>query len=495
MKLIAPREDGAILAQPPFAQLPTLIKSNQKLLETSKVRIAGVPLGDFRQAAREEIIASAKQYLRGRHPDITCPIPPLSPETPLLMTGHQPELFHPGVWIKNFTLYGLAQRLNGIPLHLIVDNDLMKSVVIRAPVWNDDPTHARIVSIPFDEFAGAMPYECRRILNPRVFSSLPERVKALTGNWQFQPILDDVWGIVPSAHTTIGEIFSHWRRKVEHTWHCFNLELPVSWLAETQAFRHFALDIAQASGRFRVIYNRSVQAYRKRHRLRSMNHPVPELQNDELPFWGSPLADSRRNRFPDLNSTIRPRALTLTLFARVCLGDLFIHGIGGGAYDEVTDEIIQDFYGISPPAYQVVSATLLLPLPTQLATDAQVVSSQQRLRDLYWNPQRHISDEDLSRPEVHCLWLRRQQLIASEPPLQDHMARKEWFNANREVTKALRQWVAEAIEKEQHQLEQLKRQVTANALLRRRDYAWVLHPSDQLRTLAEKGISLDEMVT
>jgi len=27
---------------------------------------------------------------------------------------------------------------------------------------------------------------------------------------------------------------------------------------------------------------------------------------------------------------VRSRALTTTLFARVCLGDLFMHGLGGG---------------------------------------------------------------------------------------------------------------------------------------------------------------------
>ena len=32
----------------------------------------------------------------------------------------------------------------------------------------------------------------------------------------------------------------------------------------------------------------------------------------------------------DMGIYIRPRALTLTLFVRVCLGDFFIHGIGGG---------------------------------------------------------------------------------------------------------------------------------------------------------------------
>ena len=51
------------------------------------------------------------------------------------------------------------------------------------------------------------------------------------------------------------------------------------------------------------------------------------------------------------------------MYARLFLCDLFIHGIGGGKYDEVTDNIIRRYYGVEPPAYLVLSATLHLPLP------------------------------------------------------------------------------------------------------------------------------------
>ena len=56
---------------------------------------------------------------------------------------------------------------------------------------------------------------------------------------------------------------------------------------------------------------------------------------------------------------VRSRALTNTLYARLFLCDLFIHGIGGGKYDEVTDDMIRRYYGIEPPEYLVLSATSL----------------------------------------------------------------------------------------------------------------------------------------
>ena len=48
----------------------------------------------------------------------------------------------------------------------------------------------------------------------------------------------------------------------------------------------------------------------------------------------------RRSRLAELSSRgikLRTRALTTTLFARLVLSDMFLHGIGGAKYDQVTD--------------------------------------------------------------------------------------------------------------------------------------------------------------
>src|SRR5262249_37092291 len=154
--------------------------------------------------------------------------------------------------------------------------------------------------------------------------------------------------------------------------------------------------------------------YRKRYGIRSRNHPVPDLgcagEWCELPFWAWRSGERTRHRlfaktggrevelraglekWPALPNggdsapkkmvdafcrlerrglKVRSRALTNTLFARLFLADLFIHGIGGAKYDELTDDIIRRFYGLAPPAYMVLSATLRLPLPMFQATPEQ----------------------------------------------------------------------------------------------------------------------------
>ena len=58
---------------------------------------------------------------------------------------------------------------------------------------------------------------------------------------------------------------------------------------------------------------------------------------------------------------IRTRALSTTLFARLLLSDLFLHGIGGAKYDQVTNQIAEQFFGFALPEFAAVSATLRLP--------------------------------------------------------------------------------------------------------------------------------------
>jgi hypothetical protein len=94
--------------------------------------------------------------------------------------------------------------------------------------------------------------------------------------------------------------------------------------------------------------------------------------------------------------------LTLTIWARLFLADLFIHGIGGAKYDRISDAIIADYFGLEPPEMACVSATLLLDLPRPSTTPETIRGLRRSLRDLEWNPQRTLP----SSPSPLRAWLR-----------------------------------------------------------------------------------------
>lgn len=122
--------------------------------------------------------------------------------------------------------------------------------------------------------------------------------------WNFEPLLTRVWSEVErsaSRNSIIGECFAAARRSLERSWGCHNLELPISHLCKTESFAWFVCHILADLPRFHSIYNECVREHRRQHRIRSRNHPVPDLTQEdgwlELPFWGSHPCDEPRTAF------------------------------------------------------------------------------------------------------------------------------------------------------------------------------------------------------
>jgi hypothetical protein len=475
-KFRAPVGNGEVLAVPGFDAVPALVEENRRRLNREDVRIDGLSLRELRTLARREVLELENNPVTQAGLAAEPSLPRRTPDTdvPLLIAGHQPELSHPGVWVKHFALYGLATKVGGIGLNLIVDNDTLKSTSLRVPVFHEhDPLSVHLETPAFDTFVGEEPYESRRVLDEDLFGTFPVRTRSLWANWGYEPLLATDWRL----NGNVGETFTAMRRAREQGWGCNNLELRVGRLSQARAFARFARHILGDLSRFRSVYNTAVRAYREANDIHSRNHPAPELAEGEAPFWVQHAAGlrTRAGESSDIQQ-LRPRALTLTLFARVCLGDFFIHGIGGGKYDEVTDDIIRNYFGIEPPSYQVLSATLHLPLPGFPSTREDLKRAERLVRDLHWNPQRHLP------PGTAVDLIQRKAALARNEPLRaDHAARQAWFRALQETTEQLRPLVAEQIPDAEAEAARIRSEIRGNEVLRRRDFAWVLYPEAVLK--------------
>jgi hypothetical protein len=451
---------------------------------------------------------------------------PLTQVPSILMAGHQPELVHPGVWVKNFALNGLARRHGCVPVHLVVDNDAVKSVglhvpQVHVPLPPVEETPPHLTTIAFDRLGQDIPYEERVVQDESLFASFPDRVPR---DWGFKPIFDEFWTTVrqQSRRTKLlGERLAGARREWERRWGCNNLELPVSRISQTPSFAWFACHILSDLPRFHAVYNECTHAYRHAHGIRSRNHPVPDLAKDgewlETPFWAWGEGSTRRKRlmarpngeqielragneswpsislgttnsllraqcaifaWQDLERSglkVRPRALTNTLYARLFLCDLFIHGIGGAKYDELTDEIMRQFYGIEPPEFLVLSATLFLPFPHYPANAEDCLRLAHEERDLHWNPQRHVSLDSAAAKLV----LQKNAWINQQP--NERADRRERFRMLRELTEHLRSFTSEHEERIRRERNCSELEVAANSVLLRRDYSFCLYPEEMLR--------------
>jgi hypothetical protein len=485
----APAEDGGLLIEPPPDRVGELLATNRARLNTSSVRIAGIPLIEFRSRAVDEITNAARQYL-GEAGAIPAGMG-------LFVAGHQPEFFHPGVWVKNFVLNGYAKRNAEIPLNLIVDNDSLHPPVVRVPGPADAPEHVHAVAVEYDRLGRDLPYEEYRIADRTIFDSFPERLRVAIRGWKFEPIAFATWPKLQAEldrGVSFAEAVSRVRRGIERDWGVTNLELPVGKLAETRAFGQFVRAIIDDLPRFVDCYNTAIRSYRVANHVRSENHPAPELVVRggvlEAPFWAWRSGSARRERVFVRNGTLlagdmpiassgwklRPRALTLTLFVRLCVADLFVHGIGGAKYDEVTDEIMRRFFNLEPPAYLVATATLRLPLPRFLASAADLQSAERHLRDLEWNPQRF----EATQKRFPNLVTDKTRLIESEPATTPE--RRAWFRRLQEITREMRPAVAAELDRARQSLEHVHAELAANAVLANREYAWLLFPAEMLQS-------------
>ncbi len=376
----APKHDGATLIWPDPSLLIRQTHHNaKKLASAAHVRIQNTPLPVLRRELRTFI----------GHDDAR----------PLIATGHQTELYHPGVWVKLCLIDALAQKLSGDAYHVAVDTDAPKHLSIRWPgtalPLTDDP------QLTAAAWSGLL-----QTPTPAHLRELEASVSAASQSWKFssllpefldqtRPLLLDVPNL--SAAVTNSTHRLDWSLGLRHH------ALLASPLWESGPYLAFAHHLMAKADEFSSYYNSALATYRKTHKLRSEARPMPNLTRTddacEVPFWLDHLWDGSRDRATvqhrdgqwtlQLNQgeffafdqkleageaastlsrflrrhslRLSPRALTLTMFVRLVMADQFVHGIGGGRYDQVTDEVILKHFGLEPPAFSVTTGTLYWP--------------------------------------------------------------------------------------------------------------------------------------
>ena len=515
----APVESGQKLAVPPWNELGSLLTANVRRRSAVDLEIAGQSLAALAVEARDECLARARSYVGAYAANAVEPVG--DPRRPIILTGHQPGLVHPGVWVKNFAAAALAAEHGATACHLIIDADACRSTAIHVPTGSvDEP---RLASVEFDLPGSAMPWEERAIRDGDCWRSFPQRTRRATTPLLAEMFLDQWWPLAverASATGLVGASLAQARHLAELGWGSRNLELPQSQMCQTTAFRRFAVHLLAQLPRFVAVHNGVLADYRRAHRLRNHVHPAPNLAEDapwlEAPFWLWSPADPRRRplfvrrqgdeavlsdrvgftgslSLDDVAAAIgqlgdweaegvklRSRALITTLFARLVLSDLFLHGIGGAKYDEATDAISEGFFGVAPPAYAALSGTLHLPIDHPAGGPDRVRSLQGRLRDLQYHPERfaaELTGADADRDRgLQLAGLKRQSAALPKTPenatsrhaaiAESNQGLRELFTKHREQTEAE---LAHAIARRR-----------ANRVLDSREYAFCLFPRNLL---------------
>ena len=522
-KLRAPQEDGAALIDPPLEQAAAILKANRNDRQGQDYDLQGRSLLEVSRESRRELLEKARQWT-SQYRDVD--LAPVGPSTPILLAGHQPQLFHPGVWLKNFALGALAREHEGVGINLLIDSDTLKTPSVRVPGGSVARPH--VAEIAMDRAGAVVPYEERAIVDRRLFRDFGRRATEQIATLVPDPLVRDYWPMVVERMDqtdNLGACLAQSRHQLEGRWGLATLEIPQSWVCGMRSHGWFAAHLLAQLPRLRQVYNEVVEEYRRVHRIRSRAHPVPNLAQEgpwlEAPFWiwtaeaprrrrlfashrrreivlsdrqglkiGLPLSadgDARAavDRLAELGREgirIRCRALATTLWARLALGDLFVHGIGGAKYDQVTDGLIRRFFGLDPPGFLVLSATLHLPVDHRPTTVDQLRAIEHRLRELTYHPECYINGtgevggpggEDVAQlVGAKARWIR----TASTPENA-----RDRYREIRRINGALQPCVARLRERLGEERRETARALTSEAILSAREYAFCLFPEKTFR--------------
>lgn len=523
--LRAPAGDGETVVDPPLPELREAVERNRNELQHGQYDVQGRPLADLSTDARAELFVKALRYT-SQYRNVAARWLVVSPvtEVPFVLSGHQPELFHPGVWYKNFVLGTLAKKVRGVGIHLLIDSDTCRTASIRVPTGSVE--HPRVEAVAYDEPAAEVPYEERTIRDAAKFSTFAERVSSLIRPFVRDPIVAELWQLVMERNPSqknLGLRLAQGRHALEESWQNQTLELPQSAVCELPEFAWFVAHILAHLPRFSAAYNDALALYRRAHRLRGHAQPVPDLDSSdgwlEAPFWiwssedperralyarqsgeelvitdrsnhtiSLPLtadgdAESAAGQLSELVSRgikIRTRALTTTLFARLVLSDLFLHGIGGAKYDQVTDHIVRLFFGFEPPEFATVSATLRLPVAHEFADSSAAGRWERQLRELRYHPEQFIQTNGQAPADAAELVATKRRWVETAKTGENARERHLEIAAANHGLQPFVAMLREQAEREQAELLHRKRD---EAILKSREYSFCLYPRQHFDTL------------
>ncbi|MGC8624847.1 MAG: hypothetical protein ACP5VQ_06235 [Phycisphaerae bacterium] len=525
--IIVPRRHGVILIEPPAAKLATFLAATGPGV-IRPATLSGAPIKAIANLARQELLDAVIRFARetGFEPPSTH-----TATNSWVITGHQVEFYHPGVWTKVILADALSRRTQALAIDLLVDHDTVEHLGFAVPEWDGDRLGRKMVTWTQ---ASALPAE---------FLESPQR------EWKFR-WLEDLRQF-PLAETDSMRQFlaalaadstlryvawmSRARRSFEQSLGINVQHAPCGYICAGVAWHSFVLAWLRHARDWCKTYNIALDQYRLEQNITNSGRPMPNLamaqQEMELPFWiyadnqprrrlalyehngtylvyddqriavtdlmvGNLLAagESLRHRLQAAALRVRPRALTLTMFVRLLLSDLFIHGIGGALYDQMTDRIMEQLFGVRP-AYACASAGWLLPLAEQIShTQADIPGLQWRQHHLRSNPERLLSSAWLPGKARELSKQRRELIAAIAQSLtedqREHRRRSSHWRQRRADFRRLHEINAQLRSFCHPQAEALAAQIRHAELIQEnvavacwREYFIALHPRSALEQL------------
>ncbi len=420
------------------------------------------------------------------------------PAQGVIACGHQPWPFHPGIWAKFWTVRWLAHQHGGTAVGFVQDHAPASDVVW--PRWEEGGLRyvpVLTASTPLRDLPpSAFPLERAREEGKTLLQSLDltARVSILEAGLATleaarttASTLDRA--LVRAFRTHAGLDGLHWIRLQE--------------VLNTESYRLYLQRVLADPRYLREVYNRTLQAYRREHRIRTRVQPFPDLQildeAVEVPFWWLTPHGRRRVYMRPEGSLhtedgtelgtvatvtpldrLVPRAVPLMWITRYHLSDVFLHGLGGYAYDEVTDRLVAELWGVEPRPRWAVTLSLGLTAEDPETLRSREEALKRELAQLPYRAERYLPPEHPLRREKARLVQAFQEPDADRRTL--HQAIKALEEQMRELPEV--QARREALQAELEQVKRLWVRVRART---DRAYPFVFYGKEEVEHVLESA--------
>jgi hypothetical protein len=382
--------------EPQYVQWPDLLAANL----SSRASRAAI-LGKERvERIRSQVVAKALSYTQNlvdlaRSKGLSA-IKPLSCDfnldTPIVMAGHQPVIYHPGLLLKLQALKRISIDTPALPIQVITDTDEGDAGLINWPRVAVGQLEIKRTSLSEVRDGNSLHSGCRVASAQKISDLFCEIVadldrsglsdaakRAKEVQWAYEALAGES---LIEANSIIRSLFSD----------TAILEVPLSILLTETELRDVIGEFFVDSNRLVATYNLTLDNYRKEHRIINPANPFPNMKVDslgaELPLWN--IRDGRRSpvfsRTDELKEDshcnyLVTRGSITTLLLRAYCSDLFVHGLGGGKYDRFVEQFSAAYYGLTLPNFVVASRTAAL-FPEKLAQLNRDIELASNVKDM-----------------------------------------------------------------------------------------------------------------
>lgn len=413
----------------------------------------------------------------------------LDTERPIVATGHQTLLWHPGILAKYLVVDAVARELGLATANLIVDQHVDHFGEVDVPVRREDGSLAtRTIMLTRGQSDVPMG------LQPAFTAELPLNI---------HPAIDSAGAglerivCTVNLHRDAPNAALQMARTLDDLMRRWVEPMPgvtATDLINTTLGRAMLQAMAENPQAMAEAYNRAVGS------LPEAGIPALMVRDDyvELPLWRI-QPDGRRVRAYDgdvqtwLEAAaagtpvadlpfrgLLPRALFMTGLVRLGMCDLFVHGTGGANYDRAMERWMRDWLEVDVGCIAVATATVCLPI--EIGPPIDVDAARYAARRAWHDPESAAEPAAASPGRTKRELLKRIEALPA-----GSLDRRRAFHDMHDVLERLRKAHGEVISRAEATAREAERRRMDAAIAGRRDWAFALYPESQLDTLA-KGI-------